>query len=65
MPYATNSGLPLPVRNALPSRGQDIYRKAFNNALEEYGDEDIARKVAWGAVKKVYKKGRAGSWVRQ
>ncbi len=66
MPYKTNSDLPDPVKNVLPAHAQDIYRAAFNNAWEEYKDaekrntndsrEDVARKVAWAAVKKVYEK---------
>lgn len=66
MPYKTNSDLPDPVKNALPAHAQDIYLAAFNSAWEEYKDaekrnaddsrEDVARKVAWAAVKKVYEK---------
>ncbi|MFW6173857.1 MAG: ChaB family protein, partial [Elusimicrobiota bacterium] len=55
-PYQTNKDLPDNVRNSLPARAQTIYRKAFNDALERYGNEGTARKVAWNAVKKVYKK---------
>ena len=66
MPYKTNADLPDSVKNVLPTHAQDIYRAAFNNAWEEYKDadkryagdsqEDVARKVAWAAVKKVYEK---------
>jgi cation transport regulator len=66
VPYVTNDDLPPSVRNHLPSHGQDIYREAFNHAWQEYADdsrlEEIAHRVAWAAVKKVYVK--AGSqWV--
>ena len=64
MPYATNADLTTALRNSLPNHAQDIYRKAYNNAVEEYGTPDIARKVGWAAVKKSYKKGRAGTWVK-
>jgi cation transport regulator len=68
MPYVTNDDLPPSVRSHLPGHGQDIYREAFNRAWQEYADdprlEEIAHRVAWAAVKKVYVK--AGSeWVRR
>lgn len=75
MPYRNNSELQEMVRNNLPEHGQDIYRKAFNNAWEEYkepserrGDEsreETAHKVAWSAVKKVYEKDSKGDWVKK
>jgi cation transport regulator len=75
MPYRNNSELPEMVRNNLPEHGQDIYRKAFNNAWEEYkeplerrGDEsreEAAHKVAWSAVKRVYEKDSKGNWVKK
>ncbi len=65
MPYATNDDLPAPVRAHLPQHAQDIYRRAFNSAWEQYGgDEDTARRVAWAAVKRRYvKAGR--EWVER
>lgn len=66
MPYGTLDDLPENVTNVLPKHAQEIYRAAFNNALDEYKDaderrghasrEETAHKVAWGAVKKEYKK---------
>ncbi|MGB8274514.1 MAG: ChaB family protein [Alphaproteobacteria bacterium] len=67
MPYRRNSDLPESVQNSLPAHAQDIYRKAFNSAWEGYGSpearrdaaasrEETAHKVAWAAVKKVYRK---------
>lgn len=60
MPYLTNDDLPISVRHHLPERGQDIYREAFNHAWQQYaGDprqEEIAHRVAWAAVKRVYMK---------
>ena len=60
MPYASNEDLPPSVRDHLPSHAQDIFRAAFNNAYDEYsGDprcEEIAFRVAWAAVKKLYHK---------
>ncbi len=75
MPYPGNRYLPDTVRRALPEHAQDIYRKAFNSAWDEYEDpddrrgdvsrEETAHKVAWAAVKKVYEKGDAGGWRRR
>jgi cation transport regulator len=56
MPYDTNSNLPASVRNHLPSHAQDIFREAFNNALDHYDDEATAFRVAWAAVKRRYEK---------
>ena len=60
MPYVSNNDLPLAVRRHLPSRAQSIYRQAFNSAFESYaGDlrqEEIARRIAWSAVKRFYVK---------
>jgi len=56
------------LRRRLPEHAQDIYRSAFNNAWERYGDsnsehrEEIAHRVAWSAVKKRYRKA-AGVWI--
>lgn len=73
MPYKSNDELPDSVRNNLPKHAQDIYRKAFNSAWEEYknpedrrGDdsrEEVSHKVAWSAVKKEHHK-EDGEWVR-
>jgi cation transport regulator len=60
VPYTHNSDLPDAVRLHLPAHAQDIYRKAFNAAWDEYRDradhEGLAHRVAWAAVKKsIYK----------
>lgn len=72
MPYSNNSELPDNITNVLPEHAQDIFREAFNNAYDEYKNpderrgsdsrEDVARKVAWSAVKKSYEKGEDGKW---
>jgi cation transport regulator len=74
VPYPRNADLPKPVRDHLPKPAQTIYRKAYNNAWDEYSDrakrrgvasrETTAHRVAWTAVKQVYKK-EAGSWVKK
>ena len=46
MPYKSNSELPEMFRESLPEHGQDIYRKAFNNAWDEYKDPSERRGVA-------------------
>jgi cation transport regulator len=73
MPYDNNSDLPDSVRDNLPAKAQEIYRKAFNSAWDEYSDpedrrgdagrEETAHKVAWAAVKKVYYK-EGDKWVK-
>jgi len=61
--YGDNFGLPQSVQTALPHHAQDIYREAFNHALEQYDhDEVTAARVAWAAVKRRYEK-REGVWV--
>ena len=74
MPYKTNKELPKRVKDNLPGGAQTIYRKAFNNAYKQYKDpskrrggadrEETAHKVAWDAVKKVYKKS-GNKWIKK
>jgi cation transport regulator len=64
LPYARTSELPEGVKGALPKRGQRIFRAAFNAAHRTYGgNEERAFKVAWAAVKRVFKK-KGGKWVK-
>ena len=72
MPYDSIAELPKPVRDALPKRAQQIYRKVFNAAWQEYADpskrkggasrEETAHKVAWAAVKDSFEK-QGDRWV--
>lgn len=72
MPYKNPSDLPDSVKNVLPEHARHIFFEAFNSAYDQYdepgerrGDdsrEDVARKVAWAAVKKSYEKGADGEW---
>ncbi|HTW33181.1 MAG TPA: ChaB family protein [Rhizomicrobium sp.] len=68
MPYASNSDLPLPVRNHLPVHAQSIFREAFNHAFASHeGDprqEEAAHRIAWAAVERKYVK-RGGMWVER
>jgi cation transport regulator len=58
MPFATNSALPISVREHLPEHAQDIFRAAFNHAFAAHsGDprqEEAAHRIAWAAVKRSY-----------
>lgn len=65
MPYHANADLPAQIREHLPAHAQDIFRKVFNNALEEYGNEEQAFKTAWAAVKRKYEKNDKGIWVEK
>jgi cation transport regulator len=62
MPYASNADLPESVKHVLPPHAQDTFREAFNHALDEYGREENAFRVAWSAVKKGYRK-EGDRWV--
>ncbi len=48
--YRTNIDLPASVRR-LSEPVQDLYRAAFNSALDWYGEEAKAHRTAWSAVK--------------
>ncbi len=73
MPYEKNSQLPGGVKDNLPGKAQDIYRKAYNSAWEGYSDpedrrgdasrEETAHRIAWAAVKRQYDK-QDGRWVK-
>lgn len=75
MPYRTINKLPDNVQGVLPKHAQEIYKEAFNSALEQYASpqdrqddesrEETAHKVAWSAVKKAgYNKGDDDKWHR-
>jgi cation transport regulator ChaB len=60
MPKTTSSGEPkpeeLPGTLRRSQKAQDTFAKAHDSALEEYGDEQRANRVAWGAVKHMFEK---------
>lgn len=65
MPYSSISQLPPNVKNVLPTHAQRIYLRAFNSAMKQHDDEDKARKIAWAAVKRDYKRGVKGKmWTK-
>ena len=65
MPYNSNNDLPENILRHLPEHAKSIFRKAFNHALEEYGNEVQAFKTAWAAVKRDYTKGENGMWIKK
>ncbi len=62
MPDQKIDDLPDSVKKHLPKHAQEIFQAAFNNAEEEYGEEERAFRVAWSAVKRDYDKGDDGQW---
>ena len=52
MPFSSNEDLPSAVQNSLSDADQSQWREVFNAALEEYGDEETAFRVAWSSVQK-------------
>ena len=62
MPYDSIKSLPKSVK-VLPKHAQEIFRKAFNNSIEKYGEER-AFKIAWGAVKNAGYEKRGDVWVK-
>jgi cation transport regulator len=76
MPYQKTSELPESVLEHLPRHAQEIYRKAYNSAWDQYDQpeerrggasrEETAHKVAWAAVKKDYEKDEhTGKWKKK
>jgi cation transport regulator len=67
MPYEHLHDLPDSVRSHLPKHAQEIYQAAFNNAWDQYDqDEERAHRVAWAAVKQKYTKDeQSGQWKRK
>ncbi len=68
--------LPEGLEDILPDHAKEIYRRAHDNALEQYKDpkkrrgnaslEEVAHKVAWAAVKEEYEKDeKTGKWKRK
>ena len=62
MPYSSRDDLPEQVRDNLPPHAQDIYKEAFNSAIEQYDDEQRSHRTAWAAVKTKYYKGEDDNW---
>jgi cation transport regulator len=68
MPYASTDDLPPSLQVRLPLHAQQIYIAAFNTAFAEYSGnyaddrEATAHRIAWAAVKKLYRK-QGENWV--
>lgn len=69
MPYTNVNQLPGALQSTLPARAQHIYKEAYNDAWRAYSNagmdnggsrEEVAHKMAWGAVKRTYRKN--GTW---
>ena len=61
MPKTTRSGEPKPAElpgtlRRSPKKAQDTFAQAHDSALDQYGDEERANRVAWGAVKHMFEK---------
>jgi cation transport regulator len=65
MPYKQIAQLPDGVKDNLPEHAQEIYKEAFNSAEDQYGEEDRAHRVDWGAVEQKYEKNQKGNWVKK
>jgi cation transport regulator len=64
MPYKTNEELPKNIRDLVPEKAQNVFRRAFNAAYDQYkGDEKRSFATAWSAVERAgYKKDKDGSY---
>ena len=60
MPYFSNHELPSSVRAELPGAAQDMYRQAYNRALQAYAGnasrKHIADRIAWQAIRSRFEK---------
>lgn len=64
MPFNRNDDLPKPVRDALPSEAQTVFRNVVNSQLDRGLSEERAFASAWAAVKRGWEKGKDGAWVK-
>ena len=54
--------LPRTIKNS-SNKVQDTYAKALDNAFDQYGEEEIAHRTAWKAVKSIaHKDESSDSW---
>jgi len=68
MPYKNISELPDPVKSVLPPDAQKLWMDAYNRADKDrkrFPTESRRAEYAWGTVKKVYKKGPSGKWIKK
>jgi len=63
MPYNSVKDLPPSVKKVLPVSGQKLFLQVFNKEFAKTkGDETMSFRVAWGVVKKQFKK-KGTKWV--
>ena len=66
MPWAGIEDLPASLRERLPVHAQELFLAAFNAAWRQHAHapdvEATAHRIAWGAVKRRYRK-RGDVWV--
>lgn len=63
MPYDSIAELPESVRRVLPREAARLWMSAYNQASKDGAEEPAA--VAWAAVKRKYRKGEGGVWVKK
>lgn len=51
MVYQMNYDLPWEVKNNLSDESVELYQVAFRSALQWYGEEAKAHRIAWSAVR--------------
>lgn len=65
-PYKNTSDLPDNVKNVLPVEAQRQWMEVFNSIYKKTrGNEDRARKGAWSVIKRNWKKGPEGKWIKK
>ncbi len=66
MPYAGPDELPATLQRRLPPHAREIFCSAFNSAWRSYrmrpDREAVAHKVAWAAVRRLYRRD-GDAWV--
>ena len=74
MPYFSDEDLPPGVKNNLPKKAREIYRKSFNHTWDSHRDPSslgnnetrvaLSAKIAWAAVKQEYSK-KGKKWLKK
>lgn len=62
MPYSAIKDLPDDVKK-LPTKAKQIFMAAFNNAFDAGNSEETCFKIAWAAVRNMFKKSKGGEWI--
>lgn len=65
--YLTAEDLPQDVRESLPGEAQQLFIAAYNSILENNGDKEMARQVAWQTIEnnEHYERAEDGKWRRK